>query len=66
MNEAEKKLIHEQIGKDGYEAPASLKNVPFTQTLTNDLFNKASKKYKKIGYKNIQEYITALIIKDIK
>ena len=55
-----------KIGENGHEAPNSLKNICITQTISNELFNKASKKYKKIGYRTMQEYINALIIKDTK
>jgi hypothetical protein len=55
-----------KISENGHEAPISLKNICITQTIPNELFNKASKKYKKIGYRSMQEYINALIIKDTK
>ena len=62
----EKNLQFGKIGENGHEAPNSLKNICITQTISNELFNKASKKYKKIGYRTMQEYINALIIKDTK
>lgn len=55
-----------QIGKNGHEAPEQLKTLPFCITLSNELYNHCTRRSKKIGVKNVQQYITFLISKDFE